>query len=73
MYKESDFTWLSPRKVDGESILEARTRAGLNQQELADRAAVKKRQVQRWENGISKPSKASMEKLDALFGKSWTK
>ncbi|MBQ8507497.1 MAG: helix-turn-helix transcriptional regulator [Clostridia bacterium] len=71
-YKESDFIWCSPRKTNGKNMIDARAAAGLSQQELAEKVGVKARQVQRWEKGTSKPSPASLEKLDALFGMDWT-
>lgn len=73
MYKETDFIWFKPAKTNGKNMIDAREKAGLSQQELADRVGVKVRQVQRWEKEISKLSAASLEKQNAIFEEGWNR
>jgi transcriptional regulator with XRE-family HTH domain len=49
-------------------IIEARTRAGLTQQQLAERAGTAQSAIARLENGQANPSFATLERLVAAAG-----
>lgn len=49
-------------------VIEARTRAGLTQQQLADRMHTSQSAVARLESGRSKPSVSTLEKVAAATG-----
>jgi putative transcriptional regulator len=50
-------------------IKEVRRQLGLSQEDLARRLGVSLATVNRWENGLSKPSKLAKAQFDAFCGK----
>ena len=52
----------------GEKLKEARTKAGLKQEELAQTIGVSRQTVSNWENNRSYPDIASVMKLSNLYG-----
>jgi len=48
-------------------ILELRNKAGLSQDELAERVYVTRQAVSRWENGETTPNTETLKRLSALF------
>lgn len=53
-----------------QKLKEARTKAGLKQEELAHQLGVSRQTISNWENGRSLPDIASMVKLSGLYGQS---
>ena len=49
-------------------IRELRTKAGLSQDELAEKLFVTRQAVSRWENGETLPNTDTLRRLSALFG-----
>lgn len=56
----------------GEKIRECRTRAGLSQEQLAERMDVTRQAVGKWESGQSAPGAEKLQRLADLFGESLT-
>ena len=54
--------------INGFSIEDARGKAGLSQQELAERLGVDQPLISRWERGIVRPSDDQFEKIKAALG-----
>lgn len=52
----------------GRKIKAARERAGLTQEDLAERMEVSRQAVSKWENGSSEPSTANLLALAKLYG-----
>ena len=52
----------------GDRILELRKRAGLSQEELADRLGVSRQAVGKWENGAATPDISNVVELSRVFG-----
>jgi len=58
------------KKTDYPSLLkEIREQLGLSQEDLARRLGVSLATVNRWENGLSKPSKLAKAQFDSLLAK----
>lgn len=53
-----------------QKLKEARTKAGLKQEELAHQLGVSRQTISNWENGRSLPDIGSMVKLSSLYGQS---
>ena len=52
----------------GEKLKEARSKAGMKQEELAQQIGVSRQTVSNWENNRSYPDIASVMKLSDLYG-----
>lgn len=52
----------------GKTVAGLRKSAGLTQEELADRLAVSRSLVARWESGERRPDRRSSEMMGELFG-----
>ena len=53
--------------IDGFSIDDARKKAGLSQNELAEKLGVNQALISRWERGITRPSDAQLEKIKSVL------
>ena len=61
--------WRMPAAMPlGERIKLAREFLGYTQQELADRLAMRRETVISWENGHSRPSRATLRQLELILG-----
>lgn len=55
--------------MEASEIKELRARLGLTQESIAHQLGVSYQTVNRWENGLTKPSNMAIEKLKKLINK----